>query len=179
MLEVAEELQSASKSHAKGSSELDLRMRTARTVRQLPKWMGPGSAGRASEGDERLEAEVVGSMWSALSMGPGGYNDIRGVEADLAAVLTTCDAHKANIKLLKHLGSSLLSGAVLLPLLCVQHRTGNVLEQLTKFLGKLGGIFCINDRPLPPCTVSDATCPNDKIDGHHPRNAFGRKTTEW
>ena len=64
------------------------------------------------------------------------------VEADLAAVLTTCDAHKANIKLLKHLCSSLPSGAVLLPLLCVQHRTGNVLEQLTKFLGNLGGIFC-------------------------------------
>ena len=51
------------------------------------------------------------TMWSALGMGPGGYNDIRRVGADLAAVLTTCDPRKANIKLLNHLGSGLPSGA--------------------------------------------------------------------
>lgn len=68
---------------------------------------------------------------------------VGGLEADLAAFLTNCDAHKANAKLLKRLCSSLPSGAVLLPLLCVQRRTGNVLEQLTKFLANLGGIFCV------------------------------------
>jgi len=30
------------------------------------------------------------------------------------------------------------------PILCVHYRTGNALEQITKFLGTLGGVFCVS-----------------------------------
>ena len=30
------------------------------------------------------------------------------------------------------------------PILCVHYRTGNALEQIAKFLGTLGGVFCVS-----------------------------------
>ena len=33
---------------------------------------------------------------------------------------------------------------LMLSMTCIQHHTGNIIEQLTKFLGVLGGIFCIS-----------------------------------
>ena len=30
------------------------------------------------------------------------------------------------------------------PILCVHYRTGNALEQITEFLGTLGGVFCVS-----------------------------------
>ena len=85
------------------------------------------------------------TMWRALSAGSGGYYEaLSGLQSGFVAVLTTCDAHRANIKLLKFIGQKLPGPALMLPTLCVQHRTGNVIEQVTKFLGNLGGIFCVS-----------------------------------
>ena len=85
------------------------------------------------------------TMWQALSAGSGGYDEaLSGLQSGFVAFLTTCDAHRANIKLLKFIGQKLPDSALMLPTLCVQHRTGNVIEQVTKFLGNLGGIFCVS-----------------------------------
>lgn len=85
------------------------------------------------------------TMWRALSAGSGGYDEaLSGLQSGFVAFLTTCDAHRANIKLLKFIGQKLPVPALMLPTLCVQHRTGNVIEQVTKFLGNLGGIFCVS-----------------------------------
>ena len=85
------------------------------------------------------------TMWRALSVGSGGYDEaLNRFQSGFAAFLTTCDAHSANIKLLKFIGEKLPGPALMLPILCVQHRTGNVIEQVTKFLGNLGGIFCVS-----------------------------------
>ena len=84
-------------------------------------------------------------MWRALSADSGGYDEaLSGLRSGFVAVLTTCDAHRANIKLLKFIGQKLPGPALMLPTLCVQHRTGNVIEQVTKLLGNLGGIFCVS-----------------------------------
>ena len=85
------------------------------------------------------------TMWRALSAGSGGYDEaLSGFQSGFMAFRTTCDAHSANIKLLKFIGEKLPGPALMLPILCVQHRTGNVIEQVTKFLGNLGGIFCVS-----------------------------------
>ena len=83
-------------------------------------------------------------MWRGLSADSGGYDEVlSGLRSGFVAVLTTCDAYRANIKLLKFIGQKLPGPALMLPTLCVQHRTGNVIEQVTKLLGNLGGIFCV------------------------------------
>ena len=82
------------------------------------------------------------TMWRALSAGSGGYDEaLSGLQSGFVAFLTTCDAHRANIKLLKFIGQKLPGRTFCV---CVQHRTGNVIEQVTKFLGNLGGIFCVS-----------------------------------
>ena len=81
------------------------------------------------------------TMWSALSSGPGGFNSI--CPARFQCTLTTCDAHAANVRLLRFLDQSLPQECLFLPVLCVQHRTGNVIEQLSKLTGVLGGNFSV------------------------------------
>ena len=81
------------------------------------------------------------TMWSALSSGPGGFNSI--CPARFQCTLTTCDAHAANVRLLRFLDQSLPQEHLFLPVLCVQHRTGNVIEQLSKLTGVLGGNFSV------------------------------------
>ena len=76
------------------------------------------------------------TLWSALQDGL-----IAECEASFVATLTSCDAHAANIKMLRFLEHTLPDEHFLLPVLCAQHRTGNVIEQLTKLLGVLGGNF--------------------------------------
>lgn len=89
--------------------------------------------------------ELVHYMWRALSAGSGGYDEaLSGSQSGFVAFLTTCDAHRPNIKMLKFIGQKLPGRALMLPTLCVQRRTGNIIEQVTKFLGNLGGIFCVS-----------------------------------
>ena len=83
------------------------------------------------------------TMWKTLSDHPGGLGTCD-VAADHACTLTTCDAHSANLKMLKHMDSFLPADHLFLPLLCAQHRNGNVVEQLTHLLGNLGGCFCVS-----------------------------------
>ena len=81
------------------------------------------------------------SMWNALSSGPGGFHAL--CSARFQCTLTTCDAHAANVRLLRFLDQSLPQDHIFLPVLCVQHRTGNVIEQLSKLSGVLGGNFSV------------------------------------
>ena len=84
------------------------------------------------------------TMWPALCAGEGGlWPGLSAVAARVRAVLVTCDAAPANIKLLSHLQSVLDQRTLLLPLLCLQHRTGNVIERVTKLLGVLTGSFSV------------------------------------
>ncbi|CAJ1456142.1 unnamed protein product [Effrenium voratum] len=83
------------------------------------------------------------TMWLALTTGRGGLGPLV-VAAKRVATLTTCDAHAANLRLLRHLDQSLPTDHLFLPILCAQHRAGNVVEQLTKLLGNLGGCFCMS-----------------------------------
>jgi hypothetical protein len=82
------------------------------------------------------------TMWKALNSGSGGLQT-PGPQATFTATLTSCDSHAANIKMLKFLEQSLPADTFLLCSLCSQHRTGNVVEQLTKQMGTLGGVFCV------------------------------------
>ena len=76
-----------------------------------------------------------------VSAGSGGYDEaLSGLQSAFLAFLSTCDA----TELLKFIGQKLPGPALMLPTLCVQHRTGNVMEQVTKLLGNLGGIFCVS-----------------------------------
>ena len=83
------------------------------------------------------------TMWKTLSEHPGGLGPCD-VAACRVCTLTTCDAHAANIKLLKHLDTTLGLDHLFLPTLCTQHRNGNVVEQLTQLLGNLSGCFCVS-----------------------------------
>jgi hypothetical protein len=84
------------------------------------------------------------TMWPALCAGEGGlWPGLSAVAARVRAVLVTCDAAPASIKLLSHLQSVLDQRTLLLPLLCLQHRTGNVIERVTKLLGVLTGSFSV------------------------------------
>ncbi|CAE7538303.1 unnamed protein product [Symbiodinium sp. CCMP2592] len=83
------------------------------------------------------------TMHAALSAGPGGFAQV--FEGKYLATLTISDAHAANIRLLRFVDQQLCDDQnhFFLPSLCLQHRVGNIVEQLTKFLGNLGGNFSI------------------------------------
>ena len=85
------------------------------------------------------------TMWPALCAGDGGlWPGLSLVKAKLRAVLVTCDAAPANIKFLNHLLCVLDDRTLLLPLLCLQHRTGNVVERVTKLLSILPGSYSVS-----------------------------------
>ena len=78
------------------------------------------------------------SRFGSGGLGPGNLF----ARADYPCVVITCDQATANIKLLKHLRARSPSQCFLLPMLCAQHRNGNVVEQITKLLGILPGSYC-------------------------------------
>ena len=82
------------------------------------------------------------TMHNALSKGSGGFA-CHCEDADFQATITTCDAHAANLRMLRFWEQSLPAHHLFLPHLCIQHRTGNVIEQLTKLVGTLGGNFSV------------------------------------
>eukprot|EP00438_Fugacium_kawagutii_P010278 Skav225675 [mRNA] locus=scaffold1924:366724:368019:- [translate_table: standard] len=84
------------------------------------------------------------TMWPALCAGLGGlWPGLSRLPARYRAVLVTCDAARANLKLLGHLHSVLDPHTMLLPFLCLQHRTGNVIERVTKLLSVLTGCYAV------------------------------------
>lgn len=84
------------------------------------------------------------TMWPALCAGLGGlWPTLSTVPAKHRAVLVTCDSAPANIKLLGHLQSVVDRQTLVLPLQCVQHRTGNVVERITKLLSVLTGCYAV------------------------------------
>lgn len=96
---------------------------------------------------QALPNKTAATMWPALcgdgSVG-GLWPGLSRVPAKIRAVLVTCDAAPANVKLLGHLSSVLDERTLLLPFLCLQHRTGNVIEKLTKLTGSLTGCYAIS-----------------------------------
>ena len=84
------------------------------------------------------------TMWPALCAGLGGlWPGLSTLPAKYRLVLVTCDAAPANIKLLGHLQSVLDRQSMFFPFLCLQHRTGNVIERITKLLGVLTGAYAV------------------------------------
>ncbi|CAE7254752.1 unnamed protein product [Symbiodinium natans] len=92
-----------------------------------------------------LPTKKAATMWPVLGAGVGGlWPGVTSVDAEMRAVLITCDAGPANIKLLKHLCACLPDSVGLIPTLCAQHRNGNVIERATKLLGILPGCFAVS-----------------------------------
>ena len=83
------------------------------------------------------------TMHAALSSGNGGLSEVLDGNIKYVATLTTSDAHAANIRMLRFIDQELEERHLFLPSLCLQHRVGNIIEQLTKFLGNLGGNFSV------------------------------------
>ena len=91
-----------------------------------------------------LPTKKAVTMWPVLSAGPCGlWPGVTSLNAKFRAVLVTCDAGPANLKLLKHLCTLLPPGIGVICTLCAQHRNGNVIERATKLLGILPGCFAI------------------------------------
>ena len=85
------------------------------------------------------------SMWPPFCAGDGGlWPGLSNLRAKVRAVLTTRDAAPSNVKLLGHLQAVLDPTSLLLPLLCLQHCAGNVVQRATKLLGILPGSFAVS-----------------------------------
>ena len=84
------------------------------------------------------------TMHAALSAGPCGFAQTLHGNVKFLGTLTTSDAHAANVRLLKFVDQELGQNHFFIPSLCLQHRVGNIVEQLTKFLGNLGGNFSVS-----------------------------------
>ena len=84
------------------------------------------------------------TMWPTLCEGLGGlWPSVSAIDANFKAILTTCDAGPANLKVLRHLMALAPDDVLFLPTLCAQHRNGNVIERVTKLLGILPGSFAV------------------------------------
>ena len=93
---------------------------------------------------QALPRKTAACMWSALNLEPGGLGAANlCLQAKFPCLLITCDQATANIKLLKHVHTILPQPVFLLPMLCAQHRNGNVVERITKLLGILPGSYCV------------------------------------
>ena len=93
---------------------------------------------------QALPRKTASCMWSALCLEPGGLGQINLChQAKFLCIMVTCDQAAANIKLLKHLHARVPEKCFVLPMMCAQHRNGNVVEQVTKLLGILPGSYCL------------------------------------
>ena len=83
-------------------------------------------------------------MWGALGLHPRGlWPGNLLLQAEHVCFVVTCDPAAANLKLLKHLHAQLPQKRLLLPMLCTQHRNGNIVERATQLLGILPGSYCL------------------------------------
>ena len=115
----------------------------ARSAERSAGWCGGAGFGH-HQATSALPCKTASFLWSALALGSGGLGPGNLFEqSDYPCVVITCDQATANIKLLEHLHARLPSKCFLLPLLCAQHRNGNVVEQVTKLLGILPGSYCL------------------------------------
>lgn len=95
----------------------------------------------------------MASLWPGLS----------NLKAKVRAVLPTCDA-PSNVKLLGHLQAALDPTTLLVPLVCLQHRAGNVVERATKLLGILPGSFAVSKILLSGFVVRKLTALKIRVD---------------
>lgn len=112
-------------------------------ARDVPELHGPGTRDqhvlRVPQVLPRYNAQTI---WEALHRLAGGLQ--QSCAAKLKATLTSCDAHRANLKVLRKLHVGLPQDHLLLVGLCTQHRAANVIEALTKAVGNLTGVFCLS-----------------------------------
>eukprot|EP00439_Symbiodinium_sp_Y106_P017016 s6345_g2.t1 len=113
---------------------------------RLPPIHGPGVRDqhviRPPQVLPRYNAETV---WQALCRLSGGLQEEEeAVPARFSATLTSCDAHRANLKCLRKLHCHLPADHLLLISICTQHRAANCIEALTKAVGNLTGVFCLS-----------------------------------
>ena len=84
------------------------------------------------------------TMWPILAEGLGGlWPGVSDIQARFKAVLLTCDAASANLKMLRYFSAIAPDDTYILPTLCAQHRNGNIIERVTVLLGILPGCFAI------------------------------------
>ncbi|CAE7236365.1 unnamed protein product [Symbiodinium sp. CCMP2592] len=94
---------------------------------------------------QALPRKTASCMYEALCQGEGSLAaNSMSLQADYCCIIITCDQASANIRLLKHVHAVLPEKVYLLPMLCAQHRNGNVIERLTKLLGILPGCYCLS-----------------------------------
>ena len=113
---------------------------------RLPPIHGPGVRDqhviRPPQVLPRYNAETV---WQALCRLSGGLQEEEeAVPARFSVTLTSCDAHRANLKCLRKLHCHLPADHLLLISICTQHRAANCIEALTKAVGNLTGVLCLS-----------------------------------
>ena len=87
------------------------------------------------------------------------------IDARFRAILTTCDAGPANLKVLRHLMALAPDDVLFLPTLCAQHRNGNVIERVTKLLGILPGCFAVAKTMKAGAAIRSLTKVLEKVVG--------------
>ena len=106
------------------------------------------------------------TMWPPLCEGLGGlWPGVSAIDARFRAILTTCDAGPANLKVLRHLMALAPDDVLFLPTLCAQHRNGNVIERVTKLLGILPGCFAVAKTMKAGAAIRSLTKVLEKVVG--------------
>ena len=124
-------------------SHAQVAYRVSEEVPHVPALHGPGIRDQhVMRSPQVLPRYNTETIWQALSRLDGGFQDI--IRAKLSATLTSCDAHRANLKCLRKLHCRLPEGHLLLISICAQHRAANCVEALTKAVGNLTGVFCLS-----------------------------------
>ena len=95
-----------------------------------------------------LQRTTASCMYAALHEGVGGLGSQTAQGSQTAsgaqtATLLTSDAAASNILVAKVFESRCSDDHPILHCLCLQHRTGNVVERLTRHLGNLAGSYCV------------------------------------
>ena len=97
-----------------------------------------------------LKSYTAATLWNlcAAADDTGGLYP-RGdamLDAEYVGSLASTDSHSVNLLLFKHLVSALPPNHFLLAALCTQHRTGSVVEEISKKWGLLPCSFCLAAR---------------------------------
>ena len=103
--------------------------------------------GQPQDEDIIMEPVVMRRATSACTWAALALNDIlpgeRTPDAELYGTLISCDSGSCNVLTLKYLHTKLPDNHLMLTSVCVQHKTGSVIELLTRRLNTLTPCFCM------------------------------------
>ena len=113
-------------------------------------WQSPGGAIQDMDivqPPRVLSRYTADVCWAALT----GEEDVASIlpnttvkpVAEFYGTLTSMDSHSVNKRVVKYLLAKLPPGSFHLATFCLQHKTGHVMEAVTKRLGLIGPCFCI------------------------------------